>query len=89
MMIVHAESCLDSVMKSVCDGSVTVETFELLQKYSTEYLRLAGIYEGIQKKRHIAAKLFRQRESELSSFLSLHKQLSIFVHLSRNFYKGK
>ena len=89
MMIALAGSCLDDVVNLVCDGGVTIETFELLQNHSTQYLKLCEIHERSRQNSRTATMWFRQRESELRSFLSLRKQFAFFVQLCRNFSNGK
>ena len=89
----RAESRLEHLVKSVFDRTITVETLELLDEHSHQFLVLAKI---IQKFAEILEEgqvmsisvAFKQRRDELHAFLSEKTMLNTFMNICESFKSG-
>ena len=84
-IIGRAQSCLNALIKSVKDGTVTVATLQLLKQYSKQYLNLAEIIEGNTE----SERSFQIRDFELDYFLRLRNILDYFIQYIDIFPSGR
>ena len=92
IMMTMAESCLDTLINSVENGTVTVQAFRLVEENVKQFLKLAEIHRKNQNGRRPSEMsteaYFKQRLSERDAFYTLRDQLECFVVFSGVFLKG-
>ena len=84
-----AESRVMSLIDSVKNGTVTVETLQLLNQHSKQYFKLVEIHQKNQNSARNVAFDFSQRKLELDAFLKLRKQVECFIGFSNLLPSGK
>ena len=84
----RAESFLDSLIKSVEDGTVTVARLKLLQEHDDQFLKLGDIRQWNKKVSVSIKEQFRRRISEQKRFFALREQLKCFIDFSNIFTSG-
>ena len=80
-----AESRLEHLVKSVLDRTITVETLELLDEHSNQFLVLGKIIQKFTKIREQGQVIpineaFKQRSDELHAFLHEKTMLNTFMY---------
>ena len=92
LMTIMAESCLYNLINSVENGTVTVETFRLVEENVKQFLKLAEVHRKNQNGRRPSEMstqaYFKQRRSERNAFYTARDQLKCFVVFSGIFLKG-
>lgn len=87
-MMARAETFLDSLIKSVVNGTVTIATLELLEEHADQFLKLGEIHHTNKNVSISIHNSFQQRRSERKAFFSLKNQLQCFIDLSNKFMSG-
>ena len=88
MIMASAESCLDNLIKSVENGEVTVATLKVLEKHSSQFLKLGEIHQMNRKVSISIRNSFSQRLREMKEFFALRDHLECFLHFSDKFISG-
>lgn len=89
MIIATAESFLDTLINSVENGTVTIATFQLLEKHSSQFLKLGEIHQKNKKVSLSVKDSYLQRRSEKKAFFTLRDNLECFINFSNIFTTGK
>ena len=97
VMMIKVESCVENLILSIQNGSVPVSTLEILETYSTQFLKLGEIFQ--ENKRRVGGdvkvnqipieKSFKQRTDELKLFQVQSKQFSYFTDICDVFDSSK
>ena len=89
-MMTMAESCLENLINSVNNGTITVATLKLVKENEKQYLNLAETHVKNQNgHQNIDSEAsFRQRVCELDVFYKLRDQLQCFISFSNIFSSG-
>ncbi len=87
-IIATVESCLDYLINSVENGTVTVATLEFLGQYSSQFLKLGEVHQTNENVSVSIKDSFSRRRSELKAFLTLRDHLECFIHFSNNLNPG-
>ena len=91
-MMTMAETCLDNLIKSVNNGTVTVATLKLVKANEKQYLNIAETHvknQNGQRNTEVSAiASFKQRVCELDVFYRLKDQLQCFISFTNVFLSG-
>ena len=88
MIIATAESFLDTLINSVENGTVTIATLQLLEKHSSQFLKLGEIHQKNKKVPVPVKDSYLQRRSEKKAFFTLRDNLECFINFSNIFTSG-
>ncbi|XP_028416584.1 E3 ubiquitin-protein ligase rnf213-alpha-like [Dendronephthya gigantea] len=82
-ILVSAVSCVENVVNSVNDGTVTAATLKVLREHSKQFLELCEVHQTNQSgSQHVPMRTtFETRLSELREFHNLNGQLKCFLDL--------